>query len=96
VNSWSNYGFGYEGAGFYKDRESRVHLSGLIKGGIITTGILLFQLPATARPAARLMFTVENNGSSGRIDILSNGDVLLMTATNNAFLNLTGISFRAD
>ncbi|MBL0336866.1 MAG: hypothetical protein IPP73_16540 [Chitinophagaceae bacterium] len=96
-NSWVNYGSGYADAGYWKDKEGVVHLQGLIKSGITSTGTLLFQLPVGYRPSGgRLIFTADNAGVQGRVDVLADGQVLLMTATSNAFLNLTGITFRSN
>jgi hypothetical protein len=97
INNWSNYGFGFANAGFYKDKEGIVRLSGLITGGSISANSQIFILPAGYRPSSgRLIFTVDHSGSVGRVDILANGEVRLMTAGSNTYLNLTGISFRAD
>ncbi len=96
-NGWINYGIGFADAGFYKDREGIVRLRGLIKNGAIATNTLLFTLPVAYRPTSgRLIFTVDNTGTVGRIDVLANGELRLITAINSTYLNLTGIAFRAD
>ncbi len=52
LNSWKNVPpsppFGFEGAGFYKDREGTVHLKGFIEGG----SNAIFLLPPGFRPAS--------------------------------------------
>ncbi|MBL7723604.1 MAG: hypothetical protein JNK27_05620 [Chitinophagaceae bacterium] len=97
-NSWINYGLGFADAKYYKDKEGVVHLKGLIKNGTITSNTILFTLPAGYRPSTsgQLIFSVDNATGIGRVDVKANGDVVVVTATTNAFLNLTGISFRAD
>jgi hypothetical protein len=97
VNGWINYGFGFAPSAYYKDKEGRIHLQGLISGGTTAAGTLLFVLPPGYRPVAGiLMFTVNSAGSPGRIDVLPNGEVKLMQASTSSYLNLTGISFRID
>jgi hypothetical protein len=96
-SSWMNTGSGFTTAGFYKDKENRVHLQGLIRLGTNTSGTLLFTLPVGYRPlSGRLLFTVDNNGAAARIDVLPDGSVLLMNSSTNLALSLSGISFRAD
>lgn len=97
LNGWSNFGGAYTTAGYWKDKEGLVHLQGLITGGSIANGAILLNLPAGYRPTAgRLMFSVLNNNTTGRIDINTNGDVIVEVLGSNAWLNLTGIYFRTD
>ena len=97
-NSWVNYGAPFADAKYYKDKEGVVHLKGLIKSGSITANTVLFNLPVGYRPSTsgQLIFTVDNATGIGRVDVKANGDVVVVTAASNLFLNLTGISFRAD
>jgi hypothetical protein len=74
-----------------------VHLRGLIAGGNTANGTILLNLPAGYRPTAgRIMFTVLNNNTTGRIDINTSGDVIVEVLSSNVWLNLTGIYFRTD
>ncbi len=97
VNSWVNFGSGYNTAAFFKDPIGIVHLRGLIKGGTTTAGTLLFTLPAGYRPAATEYFNVQAiSGSTyviGRVDVFSNGQVQFQTGANTA-LSLDGLTFR--
>lgn len=96
-SSWTNYGSGYADAGYWRDKEGVVHLQGLIKNGNFTSGTVLFVLSPGYRPSGgRLIFTADNTGLQGRVDVLADGQVILMTASSNAYFNLTGISFRAN
>jgi hypothetical protein len=95
-NDWVNYGLGFANAGFYKDKEGRVHLHGLIKDGDIGTSIELFLLPAGYRPAATLQFRADNDRNGARIEITAAGKVIANGVTNKVYLNLSGISFRAN
>jgi hypothetical protein len=97
LNSWIDYGAPHAAAAYYKDKEGRVHLRGLIKNGTATPGTVLFNLPAGYRPSTsgQLIFAVISNNSMGRVDVKPNGDVVIILATAG-FLSLDGISFRAD
>jgi len=91
-NAWQNYG-GYNPAGYFKDSQGIVHLRGLVKGGGDNKAI--FRLPAGYIPQYReLRVVCTNPNVSGRVDILTNGDVWAHTV-DSAWVSLDGISFRA-
>jgi hypothetical protein len=92
-NGWVNFGSTYGNAQYYKDKENRVHLRGLVANGIF--GVPIFNLPSGYRPFNQLIFTVTANNAYGRIDVDSFGSVIL-TVGSNAFVSLDGISFRAE
>ena len=95
-NGWIRYDTEYRTPGYYKDAMGVVHLQGLIKGGTILASA--FTLPEGFRPSARSIFTTLTgaNNTAGRIDILSNGQVVPQTGVNNAWVTLEGIQFLAD
>lgn len=99
LNSWANYGGGYNNAGYMKDALGFVHLRGLIKNGNIAT---IFNLPSGYRPVGQCLFFAPCNHTptppvSARIDIIpSTGAVDLVsyeTLGNNAWVSLDGIMF---
>ncbi len=96
-SGWSNYGSGYEVAGYYRDAQDRVHLRGAIKSGT-AGGSTVFTLPSGLRPANRLPFIVQSSTGtgSGRVDVRSDGTVTVESVGSNALLSLNGISFLAD
>lgn len=69
-----------------------VFLRGIIKSGTTTSGTLLFTLPAGMRPDYTLAFPVMSGTGVGRIEILTNGQVLFM-AGEATFVSLDGIRF---
>lgn len=96
LNSWVNYGSGYSTAGYYKDKESVVHLKGFITGGTTTTNTSLFFIPVGYRPAETRVFTVASgNGTFGRVDVTPLGEIRFISGLNTN-LSLDGISFRAE
>jgi len=102
---WANYGSGFATAAFYKDRDSVVHLRGLVNPSSFSddfpTPATIFKLPVAYRPnSTRLFATLCYDGISGqcRVDITSGGDVRWVTQGGdtipNHYLSLEGISFR--
>ena len=92
VNSWANFGGAYATAGYWKDAEGVVHLSGLLKDGAV--GSAMFTLPAGYRPAAREVFAVFSNGALGLCDIDTNGQVITVSGSNLSF-SISGVAFKA-
>lgn len=90
LNSWVNYGSGYEPAGYYKNQDGQGFLIGHIKDGSI--GSPSFVLPAEYRPVTRMIFMCINDTGSSRLDIFPNGDVVIITGSTG-FVSLSGISF---
>ncbi len=95
--NWSNYGSTFEVAGYYKDKENLVHLSGLVQNNINGPGSVIFTLPPNYRPAGDKIFVTMNNNNFGRIDISTNGNVMLSASNGvNGWLSLEGITFRVN
>ncbi|MDF2881668.1 MAG: hypothetical protein K0R54_2225 [Clostridiaceae bacterium] len=92
-NNWVNYdAVSFGTAGYFKDLSGVVHLRGMVKSGTLNTAI--FTLPIGYRPAYVEINPTVANGSLGRVDVLPNGAVYLVTGSNAA-VTLAGISFRA-
>jgi len=94
-NSWVNLNTTtHSTAAFYKDPFGRVHLKGVIKDG--TLDVAAFTLPAGYRPSVINIFGTVATNLIGRINIQSNGNVIIATPTTNTWVALDGISFRAE
>jgi len=94
ANGWQNYGGSYNRAEYFKDSTGIVHLRGLVRNG--TIGKHIFTLPAGYRPLRReLHVACTYPNHSGRIDILTNGQVLPV-AGDKRWISLDGITFRAQ
>ncbi|HEY9694190.1 MAG TPA: hypothetical protein V6D15_18455 [Oculatellaceae cyanobacterium] len=92
-NSWVNYDNGYNPAGYFKDSLGIVHLRGLVRGG--TNNTTIFTLPAGYIPSNRELQAVQtNNNAIGRLDILTDGQVQVVSG-NNGWFSLDGVTFRA-
>lgn len=95
LNSWSDYGSGYEEASYWKDACGVVHIAGFISGGTIADGTVIFNLPVGYRPRASEKFIVVSLNAVCIIDIYTNGNVTIRTGANSGWLSLSGIQFRA-
>ena len=94
TGSWVNYGSGFAAAAYSKNSEGMVKLKGLIKSG--TVGSAAFTLPAGYRPTSQLLFSTPSNGTMGRTDVTSAGLVTPNSPTNNTWVCLDPIYFRAE
>lgn len=104
--TWKNYGAPYQAAGFFRDAQGVVHLTGLVRAESITGDrrscigtAAIFVLPTGYRPAAAQIFTVLTTGDVvGRVDVYASGEVKCISGnsavTADAYLSLSGISFR--
>lgn len=98
VNSWVNYesvnpGNNYSTAGYYIDRE-RVYLKGLLGNGAINSAC--FILPVGYRPNTRVLLSTISGSSTGRVDILPTGEVVIYSPSNSIWVSLEGLSFRIN
>lgn len=91
INSWTNFGAGFEVAYYWKDAAGLVHLQGLIKSG--TIGAACFTLAAGYRPTATSLFAAVSNSAIGRVDVQSDGQVIPQTGSN-VWVSLEGMTFR--
>jgi hypothetical protein len=91
-NGWLNYDAFYNQAGYYRDTSNRVYLRGLVRTGTANTTI--FTLPSGYRPVRRELFCVMSNGAIARVDVLIDGQVLMMSGSN-VWISLDRISFLA-
>ena len=94
LNSWSNYGSGFNNAQ-YRKIGKQVFLRGLIRNG--TQGSVIAQLSSEYRPSKTNVFAVNSANESnviGQIRIDSNGNIYAQTVVT--WLSLDGVSFFID
>lgn len=91
-NGWTNYGGGFQAAGFWIDALGIVHLRGMIQSG--TVGSAAFTLPPGFRPVVQELFASMSNLNAGRVDVTSGGAVVPTSPSGNAWCTLSGISFK--
>ena len=90
INSWVNFGSGYNEAGYFLDQFGIVHLRGLIKSG--TIGTSAFVLPTNCRPANTLFIATVSADLFGKLAVYPDGNVTPANGSNSWF-SLDGISF---
>jgi|GEM_PF-3064336 len=101
--NWTNYGFDFAHAGYYKDKEGRVHLRGTVANYFTSTSSTIFILPPGYRPLADGFLSFPSHfaptstltTTPGCVRIYPNGAVELSCGAFTA-TSLDGISFRAD
>lgn len=93
---WTNYGDAFANAAYRKDG-NRVQLRGLVKAG--ASGSVIFTLPAGFRPPAQQIYVASCGAATpARVDIRSNGEVIVSQAPSGTFgeLSLDGVAFFAE
>jgi hypothetical protein len=98
LNGFTNLTAGWASASFYKDREGRVHLRGLLATGMVTAPAQIFTLPEGYRPCEApgggdLLFPSHSGTQIARIDITIFGEVSAHNFPSGTHLSLNGISF---
>ena len=83
-NSWVDYGGGFLAAN-YRLKNGIVYITGVVKNGTTTGGTAIFNLPSGYRPSAHIMKENISNGTIGRFDIRSDGDVVIQIGGSNYF-----------
>jgi hypothetical protein len=98
LNSWANYGEGYNVAGYFKDAAGFVHLKGLIKSGTTTARTNVFLLPSGYRPLENcIIATCKPTGAHCEMRVMSTGYVAAGDGGMSAiFTSLDGIVFKAE
>lgn len=96
LNSWVNYGSGYESASYFKDKCGVVHLAGMVKSGTTTSETVIFTLPEGYRPRASEKFFCVSLNAICVIDVYATGNVAIKTGANSGWISLSGISFLAS
>lgn len=97
-NSWTDYDTTVYGPVWYgKAKTGHVHIIGLIKNGVTTLDTVIFNLPAGYRPFLRQIYIQSSAaaGGTGRVDVQTNGDILVQTNVSATFTGLSGITFMA-
>ena len=98
-NSWVDYASGYPVSGSRADKQGRLWLRGMVKSGTYTDNTVLFTLPTAHRPTtSRMLLTTFYTGAGAWTNpciliVGSNGQVKILGATGNSWVNIEGLSF---
>lgn len=90
INNWVRWDNTYNPAQYFKDSKGLVSLRGLVKSG--AAGSVIFTLPEGYRPNYRQLHVVCASDAVGRVDILSNGQVVHISGSTG-WVSLDSISF---
>lgn len=94
VNSWVNYGAGFDTAGYRIMADGTVMIKGLIKLGSST--VPAFTLPAGYRPSQQQVFTCYAFSGTCRLDVAITGTVAVsayVSPATNSYVSLNGVRF---
>jgi hypothetical protein len=94
LNSWINYGSGYNDAGYRINALGEVHLKGLIKNGTTTIGTNIFLLPTGYRPAQTYIFSASANDLWAEIRVQTTGYVTTGAGVSASWTCLDGLIFK--
>lgn len=102
ANGWSYYNGAYGNNVYafsaWRKKTGVVYLRGLIAGGTVGFGVVMFTLPVGFRPSsgAVKLFAVQSNNALARVDMHGDGAVKAEAGISNLYVSLDGISFLAD
>lgn len=93
-NSWVDFGAGYQGAEYMKDRMGFVHLRGLVKNGS-SGGAAITTLPSGYRPSAIELHASASNALFCLIEVTAAGVVTCTAGGDTTWISLNGLTFKA-
>lgn len=94
TNGWTHYNtVNYIGASYTKSVDGFVHLRGMVSGGAV--GTVIGVLPVGCRPLRTEPIIVLTSSGFGRIDILENGYVKLVSG-GTGWVSLSSVVFLAE
>ena len=99
---WVHYGGTWSTAQYKKGSDNIVSLHGLIKSGTATAGTVIATLPSGYRPLENLICTTstydatENTAAGARLDVNSNGQLVIREGVLTNWVSLAGCNFYAD
>jgi hypothetical protein len=94
-NGWTNYDNNYTFPAAKNDKYGVVHVRGLVKNGTATSGTQVMALGSNQRPSMRMVYPAGTSAGSGRVDVLTDGTIVIMAGANG-FLGLEQIMFRTE
>lgn len=92
---WTTYDPNWHAASVGRSGEGIVALNGLVKGGTLTAGTVIANLPVWARPDLILVFGIENADTSKTIEVRPNGDIVLRSSILTNYISFIDIKFPA-
>ena len=95
LNGWTNYNDTYSWAHAYRYHNGLILLRGMLYGGKSTHGNIL-QLPENMRPVNRELFMCNSSYGPRRVDVQTNGYLLMTPHGKDDWLSISGITFMSS
>lgn len=92
INGWKNYSDGYSWAYAYKFHNGLVLLRGMLDTSSSTHGNIL-QLPENMRPVNREILRAQTGVGGRRVDIQTNGYLLMTPHAKDGWLSISNLAF---
>jgi hypothetical protein len=95
-NSWAQV-VGAQPVGYMKDAFTFLHLRGQVSNALVpVVPSTIFTLPVGYRPGKTSFFAVEANNAYGRVNVQSDGQVIIAFGSTAGGVSLDGINFVAE
>ncbi len=94
LNSWAYYGTPFTTPAYTKGSDNVVSIKGFVKAG--AAGTVVGTLPAGYRPALATIFANVAYDNYARVDVQSNGNIVIQSFSNNGWVSLDNINFVAE
>ena len=96
LNGMTNYGSSFSTLQYGKTSDGMVSVKGLLKGGTVADGTVVFTLPSGYRPSMRVLLPSAANGHHARIDVTPGGSVIIQAGGDAAWTSFDSVNFYAD
>lgn len=94
-NGWVDFGLGYQTPRYIKNPAGAVYIEGMVKGGSIAVGTVLFNLPVGYRPANTCRVAALDNVGPVGLNLEPNGNVTCQSLSDNQWLSIS-LTFQAS
>jgi lysophospholipase L1-like esterase len=94
INGWLSFGAPGKIPKYWVNSDNELCLEGLVKSGTIGTSIAT--LPASVSPLGNEYFRIGTSTGSAMIVVQGDGNIICQSASDNAWISLSGIRCRLD
>ncbi len=95
-NGWVPLGAGFTQPAYTKGSDGIVVVNGLIQSGNVSIGTVIANLPAGYRPKERIAINCVANLAVCRLDVMPNGDIIVVTGASATWTSMDSIAFMAE
>lgn len=95
ANGWANFGSGFRSGNAVLTEADMVVLGGVLAPGTVTSGTTITTLPAQMKPNNQhSLFVHGASGTTCELNLLTSGELKIISGTPGSYLTLTGLAFR--